>query len=328
MNKSKKEVIKYLKETGLTYSEISRKLGISKCAVRHECVYKHNTNPKKRGPKFKIENKDKLRIKREIANLKKSEVRVNSRKLVTNCNLNVSTRTVQRYLKSVDLKYKKARSQIVLTKRHKEERIRMISQWISENHQWEKTIFSDEKRFSLDGPDNWNSYIGKNECIIRQKRQCKGGGVMVWIMVLPNGLLCHKIIRGLFNSNDYMKLLKDVTVPIAKLNFGDDFYFQEDNSPVHKAKIVQDFFISNAIKILKWPAKSPDLNIAEDIWQHMSNIIYDGRQFEKKEDLIKSINECISFINSSKRNFVRELYDQIRSRLCTVLRKQGNLYNV
>ena len=31
----------------------------------------------------------------------------------------------------------------------------------------------------------------------------------------------------------------------------------------------------SAIKIIEWPAKSPDLNIVEDIWKMLSNDVYD-----------------------------------------------------
>ena len=34
-------------------------------------------------------------------------------------------------------------------------------------------------------------------------------------------------------------------------------------------------------------AKSPDLNIVEDIWEQLSNDIYDGPQFKKISDLRK-----------------------------------------
>ena len=70
-------------------------------------------------------------------------------------------------------------------------------------------------------------------------------------------------------------------VPISKLNYGDDFFFQEDNSLVHMAKVVQDFMTNTKIKILQWPAKSLYLNIVEDIW----NDIYDGPQFQNTKDL-------------------------------------------
>ena len=36
----------------------------------------------------------------------------------------------------------------------------------------------------------------------------------------------------------------------------------------------------SVIKIIEWPAKSPDLNIVEDIWKMLSNVVYDGPQLK------------------------------------------------
>jgi len=84
-------------------------------------------------------------------------------------------------------------------------------------------------------------------------------------MVMPNGLISHKIIRQTFKSTNYLCLLKNQAIPIMKLNFGDKYYFQEDNASVHKAKIIQSFYHDIGIKTVKWPSKSPDINITEDI---------------------------------------------------------------
>ena len=61
--------------------------------------------------------------------------------------------------------------------------------------------------------------------------------------------------------------------------------FINDNLICSKAKVVQDFTTNAKIKILHRPAKSPDLNIVEDIWKLLSNDIYDGPQFQNTKDL-------------------------------------------
>ena len=44
---------------------------------------------------------------------------------------------------------------ISLSKKHKEERLCIISKWIHKNINWKGTLFPDEEVFSLDELDNW-----------------------------------------------------------------------------------------------------------------------------------------------------------------------------
>ena len=166
---------------------------------------------------------------------------VNAAKIKVEFNLYVSTRTIRRHLGNIGMRYRNIPRKIFLTKVYKERRVALAEKWITTNHDWNKTIFSDEKRFTLDGPDNWLTYVYKDRRILRQRRQCKGGGVMVWLMVMPNGLLSYKFIEGKFSSNDYVDLLRTSAVPISKLNYGEDYFFQENNASVYKAKVVQKF---------------------------------------------------------------------------------------
>jgi len=52
---------------------------------------------------------------------------------------------------------------------------------------------------------------------------------------------------------------------LLKLNLENNFIFQQDNDPKHKAKKITAFFKSNKIKLLKWPPQSPNLNPIENL---------------------------------------------------------------
>lgn len=316
-----------LRDEGLTYDEISGKLNLKWYDVRNVCHYKLKGIKKKTGPKHKITKAQRVSIKRQISLIQNNHEKVTSLKLIKECQLNANIRTVQYHLRNMGYVYKKINKQIYLSQQHKDERIRKITEWITAGHIWEKTIFSDEKRFCLDGPDDWRSYISKNQNLVRQKRQCNGGGIMIWLMLMPNGLISHKVIKGKFNSDGYIKLLQESIVPMIKLNFGSDVSFQEDNSPVHKARKVKQFMKDSNIEVLDWPPKSPDLNIVEDVWKWISDKVYDGPQFNNCIKLTERINEVIISFNKDERPRVMELYGEIRKRLCKVLQYAGNLYN-
>ena len=85
--------------------------------------------------------------------MKLKEEKINCSKLKENYGLKVSISTVQRHMHTLNLKYKNTCHKIVLSQKHKERIIELITEWISKNHDLEKTIFSNEKRLSLDGPD-------------------------------------------------------------------------------------------------------------------------------------------------------------------------------
>jgi len=84
------------------------------------------------------------------------------------------------------------------------------------------------------------------------------------MMAMPNGLLFFNLITGNPNSDKYVEHLSKNVVPIIKLNYGGNWYLQQDNAPAHKSRKVQDFFTILRISVLEWPERSPYLNIVED----------------------------------------------------------------
>ena len=171
------QILKF-KEDGDGYKRIAKKMKLSRDVVRGICLQRSVFHPKKRGRKAKLTKTTKLRIKRCISKLKSNEEKVNSTKIRNDCDLDVSNRTIQRHIKSIGMKYKKIKKKIQLSKIDKLNRKSNVLRWLSKNHPWEKTIFSDEKWFTLDGPDDNSTYVYENEEISQSKRQ--RGGVGLW----------------------------------------------------------------------------------------------------------------------------------------------------
>jgi len=49
-------------------------------------------------------------------------------------------------------------------------------------------------------------------------------------------LLSFCVVEGILQSTDYVKLVKQSALPIRMLNFGNNYFFQQDNTSVHTSK--------------------------------------------------------------------------------------------
>ena len=53
-----------------------------------------------------------------------------------------------------------------------------------------------------------------------------------------------------------------------------------------------------------------NINIAEDVWSIISDLVYNGPLYQNKNDLEKSINEAIFILNSSRGQQIIDLYNR------------------
>ncbi|POM71688.1 transposable element Tc3 Transposase [Phytophthora palmivora] len=195
--------------------EISRKTGRSRTCIR-------KTITAERGPQ--IDSGSEVQRAERRPALTEREVRQLARaaatgekfaaELKTDLGIKPSVRPVQRLLKRVDhLVYTKVDRTLPLTSAHKAARISWVEEHILNPGIWKYTNYYDEKKFNLDGPDDFKYYW----CDIRQPpqsyvcRQNGGGSVMV---------------LGAFSTAEYM-------LPFAHTKYGIDFVFQQDNASIH-----------------------------------------------------------------------------------------------
>ncbi|GFW71291.1 hypothetical protein TNCV_537091 [Trichonephila clavipes] len=59
---------------------------------------------------------------------------------------------------------------------------------------------------------------------------------------------------------------------------GDKFVFMDDNATCHRTLAVQDCLDSEGIQRLVWPARSPDLNPIENVWDALGRQVA-GRNY-------------------------------------------------
>ena len=157
--------------------------------------------------------------------------------------------------------------------------------YISENIDWKKVIFSDEKLFNLHGCASHYTWLAPNQSPNRVRKRIRSPGLMVWAMILPSGLLFYQIMEGKQDTKKYINIIDKFALPIIKLEVKPGFIFQQDNAPIHCSKEAKTFFNKSNGTLLNWPAYSPDIKIIENIWQELSNIIYCDGPVKNLKDL-------------------------------------------
>uniref|UniRef100_A0A8L0DTY1 Tc1-like transposase DDE domain-containing protein n=1 Tax=Oncorhynchus mykiss TaxID=8022 RepID=A0A8L0DTY1_ONCMY len=196
-------------------------------------------------------------------------------------NVHVSAQTVRNRLHEGGMRARRPQVGVVLTAQHRAGRLafaREHQDW--QIRHWRLVLFTDESRFALSTCDRrdrvWRRRGERSAaCNILQHDRFGGGSVMVWGGISLGGRTAlHVLARGSLTAIRYRdEILRPLVRPYA-VAVGPGFLLMQDNARPHVAGVCQQFLQEEGIDAMDWPARSPDLNPIEHIWDIMSRSIH------------------------------------------------------
>lgn len=307
----------------LSMGEIGRRLHRSTKVVSNYIAKGNNYGVKKKTKgTTKITRRQKNCILHEaIKNrMNASEIKDKLQLPITSKHVNTILRT------SGQVKWRKSIKKPVLKPHHKHARLRFAKNHMSWSTQWDQVIFSDEKKFNLDGPDCCSYYWHglKEEDDPKPSRNFGGGSVMVWSAFSARGRAPICFISTRTNSERYVTMMDDVLIQYLEDVMDGDAIFQQDNASIHTARNTMAWFADRGIPVLEWPAISPDLNPIENLWAILARRVYgkpsEKRVFNSAQELKTKIVQEWDGIQSE---IIQSLITSMPNRIYEVILKQG-----
>ena len=120
------------------------------------------------------------------------------------------------------------------------------------------------------------------------------------------------------NAQDYQDMFCDYGLEfLDRVEFDDEWIFQQDNARPHSANSTKEFFRAMDIYVMEWPPYSPDLNPIENLWGILSRSVYNnGRQYSNVNELKTAIKLAWDEIPQS---YIDNLIASMPSRVFSVI---------
>ena len=118
-------------------------------------------------------------------------------------------------------------------------------------------------------------------------------------------------------GESYREILENSLLKsVEKLGMSDDWIFQHDNDPKHRAAIIANWLNRNEVERLDWPSFSPDLNPIEHLWDEVECQLK-KKQAKSQNELKESLIEVWYGIELPT---LKKLVDSVGNRLNEVIR--------
>lgn len=300
-----------LLDAGLSSRQIEVQMGVSRRTIDVlRAQVRPNIQKSIGGRPAKLTEANKRWIVRNIMSGRSDNATQLSQRLTNEANISVSTETIRRTLRQAGLKASVKPKKPRLLPRHIKDRLEFAiryEHWTVDD--WKRVVWSDETKINRLGCDGrewvWKK-PGSKLTLQHVQGTIKfgGGSLLLWGCMMAQGTGYAARIDGRMDAELYTKILDDEFLQTLE-HFGlerNDIIFQQDNDPKHTSKAATQWFKNHNIKVLQWPAQSPDLNPIEHLWWHL------------KQQLAAYETEPVSMHQLWER--VEEEWDKIPPQVC------------
>ncbi|XGW23090.1 hypothetical protein V3C99_005379 [Haemonchus contortus] len=310
--------IRALHEAGHSNRQIARQLGRSPT-----CIGNYIRNPgayrsaRIVGRPRNLTAQDHRRIARMASNstLSLNQIRASMGLAVSRMTISRSIRSNEHITREVMKKAPRLNAQ------HKNARLEFARRNMATS--WDKVIFSDEKKFNLDGPDGYRYYWRdlRHDPLIHSKRNFGGAKLMVWGGFGSSGKLELAFPLCRMDSQEYQEVLEFHLLPFLRGARRRTHVFQHDNASVHVSRSTKEWLQRHGVAVMDWPACSPDCNPIENLWGIMARRVYlNNRQYNSVEELKAAILAVWESIDDTT---ITNLVQSMPNRMFELIRHSG-----
>ena len=191
---------------------------------------------------------------------------------------------------------------------------------------WKSVLWSDESTFQIVfgncGRRVLRTKEEKNQLDCYRCKVQKPASVMVWGCISAQGMGNLHICEGTINAERYIQVLEQHMLPSKQRLFhGRPCLFQQDNAKPHSARVTTAWLRSKRVRVLDWPACSPDLSPIENVWHIMKRKIQQRRLWTV-EQLKLYIKQEWERIPPEK---LQKLVSSVPKRLLSVVKRKGDV---